>query len=83
MEKFIHNRRNGVVYKCPDNIEDLVYRDFILLCSLRALDERWVFKEEQRRAQHIELDPTIIEKNTRRNCELNIVHELFVLHHQK
>ena len=47
MEKFIHNRRNGVVYKCdPDKIEDVVYYDFILLCALIALDEPLMWKQQ-------------------------------------
>ena len=45
MDKFINDWRNGVVYRCPENIVDQAYHDFILLCSLKALDERWMFKE--------------------------------------
>ena len=40
-----------------------------------------MWKEEQRKEQHIELNPKIDEKNTRRNTELNIIQEMFVLHH--
>ena len=81
VEKFITDRRQGVIYRCPENVVDEICYDRLLLTALRQLDEHWTLKEQTQLAQGIEINPKIVFGNTQCNTEMNILHEMSVEHH--
>ena len=86
MMKIIGERRRGVVAKPPDpwaSHEDAVHFDYILLCSILALDEYFIEKLELREKGRTEVDAKMKRGDEYRTMELHIPHRFFIEYHME
>ena len=86
MMKFIHERRRGVTASQPDPLafhDEAILWDYILLCSILALDEYFMEKLKIREEGKIEIDEKLKRADAYRMVELNAINRLFLDYHMK